>query len=320
MAINLGVHHLRAIVAVAHHRSFTLAAAELGVAQSSLSRTVLEAERRLRTPLFQRSTRRVLLTADGEAVVAVARGVIENVDTGLAHIEGYLAGTRGSITIATLPSLAATLLPPVIRGYQRLHPDVSVHVEDNLSDQVAEHLRSGRADLALTTHPGDSPEYVVRPIAEDSFFLAVHPDHRYAGAETVDWSDLQSEPLIAFGPASSVQKAVAAALSDAEVSPATIVRAQNVAAVAGLAASGLGVAPVPGFVLPLMRFAGLTFVPLVPERSRTIALVRHRDRPLSPAVDAWMEVVDRHLGSGPEQPLGVRWIRPDTRPGGARRP
>ncbi|MCT1515789.1 LysR family transcriptional regulator [Dietzia cercidiphylli] len=316
MAINLGVHHLRAIVAVAHHRSFTLAAAELGVAQSSLSRTVLEAERRLRTPLFQRSTRRVLLTADGEAVVAVARGVIENVDTGLAHIEGYLAGTRGSITIATLPSLAATLLPPVIRGYQRLHPDVSVHVEDNLSDQVAEHLRSGRADLALTTHPGDSPEYVVRPIAEDSFFLAVHPDHRYAGAETVDWSDLQSEPLIAFGPASSVQKAVAAALSDAEVSPATIVRAQNVAAVAGLAASGLGVAPVPGFVLPLMRFAGLTFVPLVPERSRTIALVRHRDRPLSPAVAAWMDVVDRNLGSDPEQLLGVRWIRPDTRPGG----
>ncbi|MBB1028629.1 LysR family transcriptional regulator, partial [Dietzia sp. DQ11-38-2] len=155
MSMNLGVHHLRAIVAVAHHRSFTLAAAELGVAQSSLSRTVLEAERRLRTPLFQRSTRRVLLTSDGEAVVTVARGVIEHVDTGLAHIEGYLAGTRGSITIATLPSLAATLLPPMIRVYQRLHPDVAVHVEDNLSDQVTEHLRSGRADLALTTHPGE---------------------------------------------------------------------------------------------------------------------------------------------------------------------
>ncbi|QGW25790.1 transcriptional regulator [Dietzia sp. DQ12-45-1b] len=331
------MHHLRAIVAVAHHRSFTLAAAELGVAQSSLSRTVLEAERRLRTPLFQRSTRRVLLTSDGEAVVTVAQGVIEHVDTGLAHIEGYLAGTRGSITIATLPSLAATLLPPMIRVYQRLHPDVAVHVEDNLSDQVTEHLRSGRADLALTTHPGDGrsggdsgggagddsaggsgggSEYVARPIATDSFFLAVHPDHRLAGAETVEWSDLQSEPLIAFGPASSVHKAVSAALDDAAVSPATIVRAQNVAAVAGLAASGLGVAPVPGFVLPLMRFAGLTFVPLVPERSRTITLVRHRDRPLSPAVSAWMDVVDRHLGSGPEGLPGVRWVRPGAGPGG----
>ncbi|MET3861643.1 LysR family carnitine catabolism transcriptional activator [Dietzia sp. 2505] len=320
MTMNLGVHHLRAIVAVAHHRSFTLAAAELGVAQSSLSRTVLEAERRLRTPLFQRSTRRVLLTSDGEAVVAVARGVIEHVDTGLAHIEGYLAGTRGSITIATLPSLAATLLPPMIRVYQRLHPDVAVHVEDNLSDQVTEHLHSGRADLALTTHPGDGHEYVVRPVAEDSFFLAVHPDHRYAGAETVGWSDLESEPLIAFGPASSVHKAVTAALDDAAVSPATIVRAQNVAAVAGLAASGLGVAPVPGFVLPLMRFAGLSFVPLAPERSRTITLVRHRDRPLSPAVGAWMDVVDRHLGSGPEGMLGVRWVQPGAGSGGSTRP
>uniref|UniRef100_UPI002105F4A8 LysR substrate-binding domain-containing protein n=1 Tax=Dietzia sp. SYD-A1 TaxID=2780141 RepID=UPI002105F4A8 len=109
---------------------------------------------------------------------------------------------------------------------------------------------------------------------------------------------------------------VSAALDDAAVSPATIVRAQNVAAVAGLAASGLGVAPVPGFVLPLMRFAGLTFVPLVPERSRTITLVRHRDRPLSPAVGAWMDVVDRHLGSGPDGLLGVRWVRPGAGPGG----
>lgn len=309
--MNLGVHHLRAIVAVADHRSFTLAAAHLGVAQSSLSRTVLEAERRLRTPLFQRSTRRVLLTTDGEAVVAVARGVIEHVDTGLEHIEGYLAGTRGSITIATLPSLAATLLPPVIRRYQELHPDVVLHVEDNLSAQVAEHLQSGRADLALTTDPEDSQEYVVRPIAEDSFFLAVHPDHRYAGAQTVNWADLQTEPLIAFGPASSVQQAVGRALRDTDVSPATIVRAQNVAAIAGLAASGLGVAPVPGFVLPLMRFAGLSFVPLVPQRSRTITLVHHRNRPLSPAVRTWVDVVDQYLRTQSPQLPGVRWIQPD---------
>jgi LysR family carnitine catabolism transcriptional activator len=57
-----------------------------------------------------------------------------------------------------------------------------------------------------------------------------------------------------------------------------------------------------------MRFAGLTFVPLVPERSRTIGLVRHRDRPLSPAVRQWMDVVELHLGQQPEQLPGVRWI------------
>jgi LysR family carnitine catabolism transcriptional activator len=313
MNMNLGVHHLRAIVAVADTLSFTLAAERLGVAQSSLSRTVLEAERRLRTPLFQRSTRRVLPTPDGEAVAAVARGVIEHVDAGLQHIEGYLAGTRGSVTVATLPSLAATLLPPVIRRYQQLHPDVVLHVEDHLSDQVAQHLQGGRADLAVTTDPEAREDYVVHPLAEDSFFLAVPPSHPHAGAPSVAWTDLQAEPLIAFGPASSIQQAVLRALRDAGVSPATIVRAQNVAAVAGLAASGLGVAPVPGFVLPLMRFAGLHFVPLVPERSRTIALVRHRDRPLSPAVRAWVDVVDLHLQEDPQELPGVRWIRPGGR-------
>lgn len=311
--MNLGIHHLRAIVAVAETRNFTLAAARLRVAQSSLSRTVLEAERRLRTPLFQRSTRRVLLTPDGEAIVAVARGVIEHVDTGLEHIQGYLAGTRGSITIATLPSLAATLLPSVIRRYQELYPDVVLHVEDNLSDQVVDHLQTGRADLALTTDPGDRDDYVVRPIAEDSFFLAVHPEHRYAAAEAVAWTDLQAEPLIAFGPATSIQRTVSHVLRSVGASPATIVRAQNVAAVAGLVASGLGVAPVPGFVLPLMQFAGLHFIPLTPERSRTITLVHHRDRPLSPAVRAWMDVIDWHLTTQAQPLAGVHWMPPEYR-------
>lgn len=307
--MNLQVHHLRAIVALADCRSFTMAAAQLGVAQSSLSRTVLEAERRLRTTMFERSTRRVLLTTDGEAVVAVARGVIQHVDAGLKHIEGYLAGTRGSVTVATLPSLAATLLPPVLRRYRELQPDVVLHVEDNLSGQVAAFLRSGQADLALTADPDEGDDYVVRPVAEDSFLLAVHPDHPYASAESVNWSDLQAEQLIAFGSASSVQRAVSRALREADVTPETIVRAQNVAAVAGLAASGLGVAPVPGFVLPLMRFAGLSFVPLVPRRARSIALVHSRGRPLSPAVRSWVEVMLQHLRMSPPAMQGVRWIR-----------
>jgi len=312
--MNLQVHHLRAIVAVAENRSFTAAAAHLGVAQSSLSRTVLEAERRLKTPLFQRSTRRVLLTTDGEAIVAVARGIIQHVDSGLEHIEGYLAGTRGSVTIATLPSLAASLLPPVLRRYRELHPDVLLHVEDNLRDEVAGNLQRGRADLALTTGLKNDQDYAVRPVAEDSFLLAMHPEHRYASAETVNWADLQTEPLIAFSTASSVQQSVARALRDAGVTPKTIVRAQNVAAVAGLAASGLGVAPVPGFVLPLMRFAGLSFVPLIPQRSRKIMLAHHRARPLSPAVRSWVDVMDEHLRTGPPQLPGVRWI-PDEEPG-----
>lgn len=313
MAINLGVHHLRAIVAVAEARSFTLAAEYLGVAQSSLSRTILEAERRLRTPMFERSTRRVALTTDGEAIVAVARRVIQHVDAGLQHIQGYLAGTRGNITIATLPSLAATLLPPVIRQYQKLYPDVTLHIEDSLSDQVAEQLQTGRADLALTTDLPSKHDYVLHPVAEDSFFLAVHTEHRYANAQAVAWTDLQHEPLIAFGPASSVRRTVDQALRDFQFSPTAIIQAQNVAAVAGLVAADLGVAPVPGFVLPLMQFAALRFIPLTPERSRTITLIHHRDRPLSPAVQAWMDVMDWHLATQSQALTGVRWADPDNR-------
>lgn len=308
MVINLGIHHLRAIAAIDEEKSFTAAAASLGLAQSSLSRSIQEAERRLKTPLFHRSTRKLEVTADGTAVAQLAREIVRQFDSGMQHIEGYLQGIRGNITIATLPSLAATFLPPVIRQYQTLYPDVQVQVSDSLSEQVLERLQAGVADLAVTVDTPRRDGFTIEPIAEDSYFLAVHPQHRFADCDSVDWASLEGEPLVEFTNTSSVQQGVALALREYGVTPATTMRAQNVAAVAGLVAAELGVAPVPGFVRPLMGFAGLRFVPLLPEQSRRIAMIRQTIRPLTPAVRAWIEVLRNHLTTSQDELPGVHWL------------
>ncbi|NYF99683.1 LysR family transcriptional regulator [Janibacter cremeus] len=305
MPIDLALHHLRAIVALADHGTFTAAAAALQVAQSSLSRSIQESERRLRVPLFLRTTRRVTLTPDGEAIVAVARSLVANVDTGLEHMAGYLAGTRGSLRIATLPSLAATLLPPFLLALRSSYPTMHIHVADSLNEQVWAAVGKGRADVAITALSGPVPRgYEIRPLAEDDFFVAVPGTHPWAGEPKLRWSQLADVPLVSFSPASSIQPLVRQALDNHRAIPEEEVAAQNIGAVGGLVAGGLGLGVVPGFVLPLLDFAGLTFIPLRPRVSRKIVLVRSRDRPLTPVAHAWVDIV-----TGPHRPdlRGVRW-------------
>jgi DNA-binding transcriptional LysR family regulator len=274
MPLNLGLSHLRCIVAIADHESFTGAAQVLGVAQSSLSRSVAEAERRLNLTLFERTTRRVALTADGLAVSEYARRMVADFDEGLAQISRFATGDRGTVSLACLPSLAASFLPPYVVAFRRDHPDVHFEIHDSLRQEALDALLSGAVDFALVSSPIATPGLVHETLISDSFYCAVAPGHRLADRDVVEWGELSGEPFIAFGPHSSIAEPVARALADADVRTGPVMHAQNVGAVAGLTAAGLGVTAVPRLVLPMIEFADLVHIPLVPTVERTISLVR----------------------------------------------
>lgn len=306
--MNLGLTHLRAVVAVADAGSFTVAAARQHVAQSSLSRTVADAERRLGIRLFLRTTRSVELTVEGREVVGVARHMLEEFDSGLRHVSGFLDGTRGTLTIAALPALAATLLPGLLSSYRSTRPDVNVRVLDMLSAEVLHQVFAGSVDIAVTGSPLPHPDLVVQPVATDSFFCAAPVTHRFADSERVTWSDLAGEAFIAFNRATtSVRQVVDRALHDAGVSVGPVLEARTVGAVAGLTAAGLGVTVVPGFVLPMIEFAGLRHILLEPVVRRRICMVRHRRRPLSPAVQGFLDTVRTAAASEGRLPPGASW-------------
>lgn len=308
MRIDLGIPHLRALVAVADARTFTAAAAELHVAQSSLSRTVAEAERRLRVRLFDRSPRGVDMTTEGREVVALARHLLGEYDAALRHVTGYLEGTRGTLTLAALPAVAATLLPGLLAAYRSTRPDVTVQVLDMLSEENLQRVRDGTVDLAVTSAPPPDRELVVQPMVDDCFFLAVAPGHRLAERERLTWSDLDGESFLAFSLSStSVRGAVDRVLADAGVGVGRVLEARTLGAVAGLTAAGLGVSVVPGLVLPMIEFAGLRHILLEPIVRRRICLVRHRRRPATPAVLAFLDTVRSAAdGAGP-LPRGTEW-------------
>ncbi|SNS57046.1 LysR family transcriptional regulator [Rhodococcoides kyotonense] len=278
MAVNLGVQHLRCIAAIAEHESFTEAATALGMVQSSLSRSVAEAERRLDVTLFERTTRKVVVTPDGRAVTEYARQMVSDFDEGLAQISRFVTGDRGTVSMACLPSLAATFLPPYVVRFRRAHPDVQLDIRDGLRRESLDLLFDGTVDIALVSTPSVIPGVLQQTLTTDSFYCALLPTHRLANRTELDWTDLEGEPFIAFGPQSSIAEPVLQALHAAGVTTGPVMHAQNVGAVAGLVAADLGITAVPRMVLPMMVFAGLVHIPLVPTVERIISLVRVENR------------------------------------------
>ena len=182
MRIACTLAQLEAVVAVADSQNFSRAARLHMVAQSSLSRTVAQVERICGVQLFERTTRQLNLTSDGEQFIRMARNILQTYQREVGDFEAYLSGTRGVLRLAALPSLAVSLLPPMITRFRKLYPDIRVEVEDVLADQITDHIRSGTVDLAVTAEPPVSLQATMSAaairfdtIAVDHFFLCLAP-------------------------------------------------------------------------------------------------------------------------------------------------
>lgn len=295
MRINerLTVVHVRAVVALHRTKSFTRAAAELGVSQSSLSRTVGEVERLMKTQLFRRTTRSVTPTAAAGSFIHVMQEIVTNYDSGIAHLERCVSGSAGTVTIGCLPSIAATVLPPVIRGFARDRPQVKIEVRDGLLSQVIHAVEIGDVDFGIAPLVSGSSQLRFRQLGSDEFFCAVPTGHRFAERAEVRWEELDGESFIAFSPSSSISRPVDAALDAAKSIPGSTSIGHNVAAVAGLVSAGLGVTAVPGLVRPLMGFAQLRFIPLRPAVERQMCVVERQGGKLSLASEHFLNELMR---------------------------
>jgi DNA-binding transcriptional LysR family regulator len=130
---------LAAFAAVARARSFTRAAAELGLSPSALSHAMRSLEARLGVRLLARTTRSVAPTAAGERLLSSLDPALQEVARGLSALADWRGIPSGAIRLTTFGYAARTVLAPILPQFLREHPDISVEVivEDRLVDLVA---------------------------------------------------------------------------------------------------------------------------------------------------------------------------------------
>lgn len=295
---NISTRLLHAFVALAELKHFTRAAERCHTSQSALSVMIQKLEAIVGARLFERDTRKVTLTPEGELFAEAARTLLGEIASAFDDMSEYVALRRGRVSIAALPSLAANGLPAVIAEYQSLHPGVKVSLHDALSDQCLSLLRQGKADIALTAPGASSLEFDARTLCSDPFYLVCRPDHALAKKKTVRVSDLAGRKIIHLARSSSVRQHVEVLLRDVQTVPSGF-EVEHLATVAGLVKQGLGISVVPELTLFQFRQLDLAAVPLHADNLvRPILIVRRKDKSLSVASQAMLELIEKRLGQG----------------------
>lgn len=300
--MNISLRQLQIFRAVAELGSFSAAAERLHLSQPALSAAVRKLEDGLSARLFDRTTRQVMLTAEGEELKRLASRLIDEFEAVAVDLQDYLAQRRGRVVVAALPSLAAVSLPPVIARFKADFPGVEVTIRDTLHNEIQDLVESGAADFGLTVAPDKTRNLQFHPLFVDRFVMICRRDHKLAGKRVVTWSDLIRHPVITMARTSSVRQHIDQACAAAGIEAKAQYDPEHLATVGALVSQGLGVAALPSLTTPLLRFADLAEVPIVkPVVERTMGLVQRRGRTPSVAASSFIATIGASP-SGRERP------------------
>jgi len=159
---------LQALVAVGHERSFTKAAAKLGVSQSALSQTIRQLEARIGVRLLTRTTRSVSPTEAGERLLRTVAPRLEEIEAGLAAVSELREKPAGTIRITAGDHAIETILWPKLAKFLASYPDIKLEIviDYGLTDVAAERYDAG-------VRWGEQ-------VAKDMIAVRIGPDIRFA--------------------------------------------------------------------------------------------------------------------------------------------
>jgi len=286
----MDTRQLEYFVAVAEELNFTRAAARLFAVQSTVSAGIRSLENELGTTLFERSTKRVSLTAAGTRVLPEARAAIEAVDRVRSAAAENSHDIRGRLRVGIFTSLDYLDLPGLFGEFHERYPLVDLQLTASASGSTGftEDVRRGRVDLAfMGLAAQDLAGFQVVELTRTEFVAVVPSAHRLAGRPRVDLADLTSEGWVDTPAGFGNRVILDRALAERGLTRTIGVQVSELGAVAEYVAAGLGIA-----VIPEVAYSpapGTTAVPLEPPVSWSLSAIT-RPGP-SPAIAALLDLM-----------------------------
>ncbi|GLZ53065.1 LysR substrate-binding domain-containing protein [Actinomycetospora sp. NBRC 106378] len=280
----MDLRQLRYFVTVARTRHFGRAAEQLHIAQSPLSQAIRQLESHLGAPLFERTTRRVDLTAAGEALLPEAVRILESVSAARDQVSRVAAGDLGSLRVGATGLATYRHVPELVRRLAGAVPGLALTFRtEMLTPDLEAALTDHRIDLAVLRPPVGDGSLCTHVLAREGLVLA-EPTSGPALEGLVDLADLADADFVVYAaPGSVVGAAADRACRAAGFVPRHTHEAGQTSTVLALVAAGLGVALLPESVLAV-TVEGVRYRPLADTGVTTdVALAWRADDP-SPAL------------------------------------
>jgi len=284
---DLTARQLHAVLAVAEYNSFIAAAAFLKTSQPALTRTIMRVEDVLSVRLFDRSTRRVAITAAGKEFVAVAERMLNDLRISVRSMREVGEEQRGQIIISSIMSVATGLIPEIAAKYRALRPGIEIILREGVHGAVLEDIRNGTADLGAT-YVDSVPDFVeAKRVSREVFDVILprgHPLTKITKRSSVTLTELANFALVSLPHDSRTRRTIDAAASSIGVTLRHVATVSQFTTMMNFVRAGVGIAIVPSGAIAGLLGKDLAVLKLIrPRLSRDVGLIWLRERELTPA-------------------------------------
>ena len=264
--------HWRLLVAVAEAGNISRGAERVGITQSGASQAIAQLEASLGFKVFTRERRHIGITALGEQVVEQARAMVARLDAIRALADDSRGLNSGRIRLASFPSVISTLLPGLLRDFQRRHPGIALVALEGTDEEVEAWLDAGTVELGVVLSP--APGRVAAILGRDAWVAVLpssHPLGRRASATGVTLGEVATQPFILATGGCAVHGQSLVERAGLRL-PDVRVTVRDWASACMLVREGMGIALVPESTLPEDQ-RGLRVMQLTPPVHREFGLV-----------------------------------------------
>ena len=288
---------LRAFRLVAQHHNFTRAAEALFITPSGLSVQIKELESRVGFRLFDRTTRHVELTAHGKELLAVIQRNLEELDAAIANIGRSAKQGHQEISLGTTPLVAANILPPAMREFRKLRPDVKIELFDADLPTLIKMIDAGKLDLSLGIFKA-MPDVRREPFFRFSLMVARAANDDVQLRRATTWSALDGETLISLSAAHPHQQLIDRHLAQGGVKVRIGSTVNLLDTQIALVEAEAGIAIIPSFGMPACRNRKIVLSPLINPVARfDFHMISPRGKELPPGAGEFTSFLKSYIAT-----------------------
>jgi DNA-binding transcriptional LysR family regulator len=283
---------LEVIVTLAQARSFSRAAALLGITQSAVSHALRSLEKELGVTLFLRERAEPELTPAGARLLARAheiRALHEALIQDAKDAQGLREGVLRIGSFGFTSSLR--ILPELLLRFREQHPGIEVYVDEDSDDTVVQWLTERRVEIGFVVLPDERFETV--PLVEDEFVVLLPQGHALARKTAVAVPDLTDLPFVLTE--AGCGELIRRLLESGGARPRILYRFPQLLSILGFVERGLAVSVAARLALP-DDHPGVVYRPLAPRAPRRVGLAVRDMAKLSPAAQAFVKVAREMYG------------------------
>jgi DNA-binding transcriptional LysR family regulator len=297
----MDLHKLRIFATVAKLGSFTRASEALHMTQPTVSQQIAVLEAQIGTPLIDRQTRRLRLTAAGEALLPYAEQILVLASTALEATRDAAGLASRTLRLGVGHTLATYLLPDLLRRYRAMYPQRQVRLSVGNTAELLELVASEGVDLALVGTPAEHPKVQLTEFMRDRLVVIVAPEDAWAEREEIDLDELRTRVLLTREPGSALHAAVQLLLGPLALEGENTILLGETEAIKRSVEAGLGVALIQAIAIGREVAAGTLHALALQgaDDRRRYAYSTRRGRALSEAGSSLVELLHSIPGSIP---------------------